>query len=292
MKVVVTGSRGQLGQELQATRPEGVDLEAWDITQCDVTRADEVLARIRGAKPDLVIHAAADTKVDQAEERPEYTAAINADGAEHVARAAVEVGARLITFSTDFVFDGQQSSPYRPTDATNPLSAYGRSKLDGERRTFAVCPEATLVRTSWLYSRFGRNFPRTMLRLFAEKDELGVVCDQVGSPTNVRGLAEMAWSLRELELSGIYHWADAGAASWYDLAVAVYEEGRELGLVDRDVMIRPIGTADYPTPATRPPYSVLDCRESAETLGTPPAHWRVALRRMLRDLRELESEGN
>jgi len=290
MKVVVTGARGQLGRELCASRPDGVELFAWDRAECDITDRDLVSKRVGEVRPSLIIHTAADTQVDASESRPDAAFAVNAEGSENVARAAAEVGARLVAISTDFVFDGQTSKPYRTSDATNPLSVYGKSKLAGEERTLGVFSEASIVRTSWLYSTYGHNFPRTMLRLFEERDELGVVSDQVGSPTNARGVAKMIWHAREEMPAGVLHWSDAGVASWYDFAVAVFEEAQALETIRRPVSIRPIGTEDYPTPAARPAYSVLDCRSTVEVLGVTPQHWRSSLREMLRSLKEIEDE--
>jgi dTDP-4-dehydrorhamnose reductase len=189
--------------------------------------------------------------------------------------------------STDFVFDGTQSHPYLPTDRTNPLGVYGASKLAGEQLALAAYPEGlAIVRTAWLYSAFGNNFVTTMLRLMGERERLGVVADQVGTPTWTCGLAGALWQMCRVQPKGIHHWTDAGVASWYDFAVAIQEEGLACGLLAREIPIQPINTVDYPTSARRPAYSVLDKTETWAALGMTPPHWRVALRRMLLEYKE------
>jgi dTDP-4-dehydrorhamnose reductase len=189
--------------------------------------------------------------------------------------------------STDFVFDGKSSRPYTPSDAPAPLGEYGRSKLGGEEAVLSECPDSLVLRTGWVYSRFGANFVKTMLGLMAERDELRVVCDQVGTPTWARGLAHAIWAIvARPQLQGVYHWSDAGVCSWYDFAVAIYEEARALGLLQRPIRILPIAARDYPVPAPRPAFSVLDKTDSWRDLELEAVHWRQRLRLMLNDLRE------
>jgi dTDP-4-dehydrorhamnose reductase len=223
-------------------------------------------------------------------------------GAGHVAAVAAAQGARLAHISTDFVFDGAASTPYLPEAHTRPLSVYGKTKRDGEEAVQAAYPEAIVLRTAWLYAAGGRNFVATMLRLMKEGKPLRVVADQVGSPTWARTLAEATWALGlnlaasglaeatwalglNLAASGIHHWTDAGVASWYDFAVAIQDEALGLGLLEAPTTINPISTADYPTPAKRPAYSVLDCRATREASGLPAVHWRHALKRMLEEIK-------
>jgi len=223
--------------------------------------------------------------VDKAESQPELAFAVNATGPGNLAAAAGEVGARFIHLSTDFVFDGAKSSPYRPDDRPNPLNIYGASKLAGEVAVREKSPGALIVRTSWLYAAHGHNFVKTMLRLLAEREQLQVVADQVGTPTWAGFLARALWAAAARpELRGIYHWSDAGVASWYDFALAIQEEALQLGLLSRAIPIEPITTAAYPTAALRPAYSVLDKSSAWRDLAIGGRHWRVALRIMLREL--------
>ena len=212
---------------------------------------------------------------------------MNVDGPRNIALAARDVGARLIHISTDFVFDGEAVEPYRTDSATKPVSVYGRTKKDGETAVLEVMPDrAAVIRTAWLYSKTGGNFVKTMLRLMAERDELSVVADQRGTPTWANSLAEAVWALVDVrEFHGVYHWTDAGECTWHEFAVAIQEEALSLGLLDRSIPIHPITTNDYPTAATRPRYSVLDCSATIADLGLQPAPWRVNLRRMLKGMK-------
>ena len=283
---LVTGATGQLGRELQRTVPEAVRLHALDSRSLDVTDSAAIQTAFERISPDVVINAAAYTAVDKAEEEKERAFAVNAEAPRLIAEACQGTACRIIQISTDFVFDGMKSSPYLPGDAVNPLSVYGASKLEGEQHLLQLAPlHTTVIRTSWLYSSLGNNFVKTMLRLMSEREQLGVIADQVGTPTHAKGLAEAIWAFIEKDTpAGIYHWSDAGVASWYDFAVAIMEEGRAAGLLQNAPTIRPIQTTDYPTPAQRPKYSVLDKTATWAELETEPLHWRVALRQMLREL--------
>jgi len=282
MRVLLVGGSGQLGRELQHCKPDNTELLAVSSQEFDLRDAELVTARVNAISPQVIINAAAYTAVDRAESEQEAAFAVNGQGAANLAQAARSVGAYCIQVSTDFVFDGAQSRPYLPTDQTHPLGVYGASKLAGEQLALAAYPEGmVVVRTAWLYSAFGNNFVTTMLRLMGERETIGVVADQVGTPTWGRGLAEALWQMCRVQPKGIYHWTDAGVASWYDFAVAIQEEGLGCGLLNREIPIRPINTVDYPTPARRPAYSVLDKTETWAVLGIQPMQWRVALRRML-----------
>lgn len=282
VKVLLTGAGGQLGQELQRSVPDNVQLHAMDSRSLDVTDRSAVHSTIKQLTPDVVINAAAYTAVDKAEEEKEKACAVNAEAPRYIAEACEGLSCRIIHISTDFVFDGSKSSPYLPDDPVNPLSVYGASKLQGEQN---LPSEALIIRTSWLYSALGNNFVKTMLRLMAEREQLGVIADQVGTPTHAKGLAEAIWAFTEKEEGeGIHHWSDAGVASWYDFAAAIMEEGLAAGLLQQAIAVRPIRTSDYPTPAVRPQYSVLDKTATWGLLGCEPVHWRVALRRMLKEI--------
>lgn len=287
MKVLITGARGQAGNELCRTAPDHVELLCLDRNRLDIGAGAAVAETIRAKRPELIINAAAYTAVDKAETEREQAFTVNATGAANLAAAAAETGARLVHLSTDFVFDGAKSSPYRPDDQANPLSAYGASKLAGELAVLERCPGALVVRTGWLYSAHGHNFVKTMLRLLGEREQLTVVADQVGTPTWGGSLAEAIWAAAaKPELRGIYHFSDAGVASWYDFAQAIQEEALHLGLLTRAIPIKPITSGDYPTPARRPPYSVLDKSATWRDFAITGQHWRVALRKMLKELQE------
>ncbi|MFN3459066.1 MAG: dTDP-4-dehydrorhamnose reductase [Novosphingobium sp.] len=284
MKALITGVNGQLGKALLATRPERWTCVALDRTALDLSDADAVARVVDAEQPDLVLNAAAYTAVDRAESEPDLAHAINAGAPGAFAKALAGSGKCLVYVSTDFVFDGASGRGYQPGDARNPQSVYGASKAAGEDSAGA---EAIIVRTSWVYAAGGANFVRTMLRLMRERDELRVVADQIGSPTWATGLAQTLWGLAEKDQPGIYHHRDAGVASWYDFAVAIAEEGEALGLIPRIPAITPIATADYPTPAKRPSFSVLDVSATRALLGDAHVHWRTNLKTMLKEEKAL-----
>jgi dTDP-4-dehydrorhamnose reductase len=287
MRVLLTGAGGQLGWELQQCTPDNVELVALGSRELDIRDNDAVSAVVAKIAPDLIINAAAYTAVDKAESEPTQAFAVNADGAAHLAQAAKQHNARMIQLSTDYVFDGSHSSPYRCDEKTSPLGVYGKSKYLGEQRVQEILPQqCVIIRTAWLYSTHGHNFVKSMLRLMAERETLGVVADQVGTPTYARSLATAVWGFAlQPQLHGIYHWSDAGVASWYDFAVAIMEEAVTNGLLPHPITLNPIRSCDYPTPARRPAYSVLDKSTSWEQLPVAPLHWREALREMLAALK-------
>lgn len=285
--IIITGAGGQLGRELQRLAPADMRVVSLGRADLDITRPQDLQQALGDLRPDWILNAAAYTAVDRAESEEALALRINAEGAGHLAAACASTGTGLVHVSTDFVFDGESGHPYTPDARPAPLGAYGRSKLQGERAVLAAHPRALIVRTGWVYSRFGGNFVKTMLRLMAERDSLGVVCDQIGTPTWARGLAQALWAAVDRPLlQGIYHWSDAGVCSWYDFAVAIAEEGLAAGLLSSTPEVRPIPAADYPTPARRPACSVLDKQQSWRDLGVAPIHWRVQLRAMLQDLKE------
>jgi dTDP-4-dehydrorhamnose reductase len=286
MKVLITGAHGQLGQELQRLCPPGIDCLPLGRPELDITSKAGVHQCLGDLQPQVVINCAAYTAVDGAETKPDLALEINAQGTENLAMAAERIGARVLHISTDFVFDGAADTPYATDHDARPLGVYGHSKLAGENRLQQILPlDSVVLRTAWLYSALGGNFVKTMLRLMREREELGVVADQWGSPTWARGLAVALWKMLDHPAAhGIYHWTDNGSCSWYEFACAIYAEGRALGLLERDVEINAITTADYPTPARRPPYSVLDCRKTHKLLGVQGADWRRQLSAMLSEL--------
>lgn len=289
MKVLITGANGQLGHELQRSAPTHVQCLALDRAQLDITDAGAIDRVLDIQRPLLIINAAAYTAVDKAEQDEASAARINAKAPGLLAHAAAERELRIIHVSTDFVFDGASSQPYRPADLARPLSVYGASKREGELRVLREAGERALVlRTGWVYSAHGSNFVKTMLRLMTERDSLSVVADQLGTPTWAHGLAEAIWQFcGQPQLHGVFHWSDAGTASWYDFAVAIQEEACALGLLRKAIPIHPIPSTDYPTAAQRPAYAVLDKVDTWAALAVEPSHWRVALRQMLSELTEL-----
>jgi dTDP-4-dehydrorhamnose reductase len=254
--------------------------------ELDIVETSQIESSLREFHPEMIINAAAYTAVDQAEKDPEQAYAVNALGPANLARVAAAEAIRLVHISTDLVFSGSRPTPYLPSDTADPLSVYGASKLEGERRVLAIAPrQALIVRTSRVYSVHGRNFVKTVLDLFDQRSTVQVVADQIGSPTWARGLAETLWKMAAKdELRGIYHWTDGGAGSWYDLAAAVHDYGRALGLVRRPVTISPVRTSDYPLIARRPAMSVLDKTATWNVLRQSPRYWRCALNEMLNEL--------
>jgi len=310
MKVLLTGREGQLGTALQASLPAGVALIATGRSELNLADAAACRQAVLEHRPDWVLNAGAYTAVDRAESEPDQASAINAGAPQAFAEALAETGGRLLQVSTDFVFNGAQGSPYRPDQALDPLGVYGATKAAGETAALAL-PGARVLRTSWVYGPMGKNFCLTMLRLHAAKaaagEPLGVVADQVGCPTATHTLAAACWRSIGADAAGalantaagndtagndgprILHWSDAGAASWYDFAVAIGDLGVAAGLLERAAVVRPLSTADYPTPAQRPSYSLLDCTGTRLALALDAVHWGAALAEVLEELRRSQS---
>lgn len=251
--------------------------------ECDIADAAEVRRRIAHEHPDIVFNVAAYTAVDLAESQPEAARLINALAPGWIAEAVRDAGARGVFVSSDFVFAGDRPRPLRPDDPVGPLSVYGRSKREGEAAVANADPDALIVRTAWVYAAHGNNFFKTMLRLMTERTSVSVVADQIGTPTHAPSLARALWSLAAAGATGIHHYTDSGVASWYDFAVAIHEEALALHHLDRPVDVVPITSADFPTTASRPGYSVLDKTETWKLLGAPAQHWRAELRNCFRE---------
>ncbi|MDF5735645.1 MULTISPECIES: dTDP-4-dehydrorhamnose reductase [unclassified Nostoc] len=285
--ILLIGSNGQVGKELQQILPSYGDVISVTRPTIDLTQSDTLRSIIRSKQPQIIINAAAYTAVDKAESEPELATAINATAPLILAEESQKLGAFLIHISTDYVFDGNGCSPYQETYATNPLSVYGKTKLAGEEAIRETCAHHLILRTAWVYGTFGKsNFVKTMLRLGAERQELRVVADQIGSPTWAQDIATViAQIIPQLTISGTYHYTNSGVASWYDFAIAIFEEAQQLGFPLKVERIVPITTAEYPTPARRPAYSVLACGKISPILGTYPPHWRQRLRQMLTDFK-------
>jgi dTDP-4-dehydrorhamnose reductase len=285
VKVLLTGAGGQVGRAFRALAPAEAAIVALTHADLDITDAEQVRRAVSAHAPQWIVNAAAYTAVDAAESAQQAAHALNASAVGYLAHAARDTRARLLQLSTDFVFDGRASSPYEPDAATAPIGAYGATKLAGEHQALADGAPSIVVRTSWVYAAYGQNFVRTMLRLMAAKSEVRVVCDQVGSPTWASGLAQILWQMLKIEAApGIYHWCDAGIASWYDFAVAIQEEALQRGILAHALPVLPIRTAQYPTAAQRPAYSVLDAARTRALTGAPAVHWRAQLRKMLDEL--------
>ncbi len=276
MRALIAGSGGQLGRALQARAPAGVTVIAPPEADFDITDAAAVAGAIAAARPDVLINAAAYTAVDRAESEAATAQRLNAVAVGHLAQAAHNAGIGFTHVSTDFVFDGTAHSPYLPDARPNPASIYGRSKADGEWAALESHPAPLIVRTAWVYAAEGGNFVHTMLRLMRERPEVRVVADQIGTPTHAASLAGAIWTLLGAKATGIFHWTDAGVASWYDFAVAIQTEALAAGLLETAVPIIPIRTQDYPTPARRPAYGVLDKTATWAITGVG-RHWRSEL---------------
>lgn len=286
MKILLTGSNGQVARAFLAVAPPSMQVAAVSHAELDIGDAAAVDSLLESLRPDAVVNAAAYTAVDRAESEPDAARRANEAGPANLARAAARIDSRLVHLSTDFVFDGASSSPYKPQDSTNPLGVYGASKLAGEAAVRDALPARSLIlRTSWVYDAHGRNFVRTMLRLMRERDTVSVVADQVGTPTAAFSIAQaICAALERPSVTGIHHWSDAGVASWYDFAVAIAEEWVSAGKATVVARVIPIGTADYPTPARRPRFSVLDKTSTCSALGLSPRHWRQNLRQVIGEI--------
>jgi dTDP-4-dehydrorhamnose reductase len=285
MKILVLGSGGQVGSEVMAASwPSGVAAEGLAHANLDISDRDAVQSAITGACPDLVVNAAAYTAVDRAETDSEAAFAINRDGAASVAEACARNAAALIHLSTDYVFDGTVRTPYREDVPMAPLSVYGQSKAEGESAVRHHLDRHVIVRTAWVYGLVGRNFVKTMLSLAETRSELRVVADQQGSPTSASEIADVISVIAGRCAIGpipwgTYHFAGAGVTTWHGFAEAIFELAAPFGV--RAPTIIPIATADYPTAARRPAYSVLDCAKLSSAFGVTPRPWRAALAEML-----------
>jgi dTDP-4-dehydrorhamnose reductase len=291
VKVLITGASGQVGQALLAAAPAELEITATTREQLDISDGQAVRALVARVRPDVIINAAAYTAVDRAESEPDLATAVNAAGPGHLAEAALRIPrCRLLHISTDYVFNGRADRPYRPDDEPDPLCVYGRSKLEGEKAVLAVLPErAAVLRTAWVYAPRGRNFVLTMLRLMRERASVRVVADQKGAPTAALSIASALYCLAsQPSLNGVFHWTDAGSATWYDFACAIAEEGARLELTNGPVTVTPITTAEYPTAAHRPANSVLDLSGSIARLGMTPLPWRE---RLCSTLQQMSRDG-
>lgn len=290
--VLVTGAASQLAQCLELSdAPSGWQAVYLPRDELDIGDGAQVKAVLDEIAPDCIINTAAWTAVERAEREPARARRSNAAGAANLARWCGGRQARLIHVSTDFVFDGKSPKPYAPGDATAPLGAYGASKLAGEREVAKLPPgQGVILRTSWLYSEFGHNFVKTMLGLLAERDEVAVVSDQTGCPTSAHSLAGLMWRMLSRQAgAGLYHWNDGGETSWYGFAREIQRQGLAAGLLRKEIRVRPLATADYPTAARRPAYSAMDRGRALREFDLPEGDWREALNGVIRAIARQEA---
>ncbi len=286
MKILVTGSTGQLGSEtVRVLKMDGMDVTASGRKDLDFTKPGQVRKWVANFKADWVVNCAAYTQIDRAEQEPDQAFLINRDATKALAEGVKSYSGRLMHISTDFIFDGRQSHPYSEHDTPNSLGVYGRSKLAGEAAVLDVLPEATVLRTAWIYGVQGNNFVKTMLKFAAERNEIQVIDDQLGSPTWTGDIANVICELIKAEAYGVYNFSNEGVASWYDLASEVIAVARQLGFPVTTSYVRPIPACDYKTLAVRPAYSVLSKRKIRSTINYSIPHWRESLREMLTQLR-------
>ncbi|GAC1303438.1 MAG: dTDP-4-dehydrorhamnose reductase [Steroidobacteraceae bacterium] len=287
MRVLVVGGGGQVANAVVAAAPPHHHVLAKPRAELDIGDERAVRHALAETRAQWLVNGAAYTAVDLAEDQTAQAFAVNDAAVGVLAAAAPAAGCRLLHLSTDFVFDGKSNRAYLPADQPHPLSVYGASKLGGERQVLGGAGARGIVlRTAWVYAAAGRNFALTMLRLMREKEQVSVVCDQIGTPTWAGSIAAAIWGLIDAGVpGGIYHWTDLGVASWYDFAVAIQDEALTRGLLRRAVPINPIPSASYSTRARRPAFSVLDTGSTRAAIRAPARHWRHNLRTMLDELR-------
>ena len=284
--ILLFGNTGQLGQEVEKKlQSTGQNYVALGRDRCDFTQPESLREAIAAYQPSVIINCAAYTAVDKAESDRQIAEIVNGSALKIIAREAEKINAFLLHISTDYVFDGHKNTPYEEGDRVNPINVYGYSKLAGEKEIQENFSHFLILRTSWVYGVYGQgNFVKTMLKLGAEREEIRVVADQIGSPTWTGDLANIITQI-PTNLTGIYHYSNSGVASWYDLAVAIFEEAKQLHFPLKIKQVIPITTAEYPTEAKRPVYSVLSCQKLSSILETSPPHWRKSLRKMLAQLK-------
>ena len=283
-RILITGGSGQVGHYLKAQLEGCAELSVPDSSALDIADRRSVRQAVETFRPDYIINAAAYTAVDKAESDAERAFAVNRDGARHLAEAAEAAGAAMLHISTDYVFDGAGGAPYDEAAPTAPQNIYGASKLAGEQAVLAACRRAVVMRTSWVFGAHGQNFVKTMLRLGRERDSLGIVADQYGAPTAATDIAAALITVvrrhtpeQLAERAGIYHYCGSPYASWFEFAETIFAEAAAQGVLAKIPAVKPIATADYPTPAKRPADSRLDCGKIRAVFGIGPCDWHSAL---------------
>lgn len=275
MNILVTGCNGQLGNEMQLLEKENPQHTYFntDVAELDITNQEAIEQFVASHEIDGIVNCAAYTAVDKAEDNEEFCSVLNSIAPAYLAAAIEKRGGWMIQISTDYVFDGTQHTPYVEDDDTCPNSVYGKTKLVGELNVQKFCRQSMIIRTAWLYSTFGNNFVKTMIRLGQEKPELGVIFDQIGTPTYARDLAVAIFAaINKGIVPGVYHFSNEGVISWYDFTKAIH---RIAGI--KDCKVRPLHTAEYPTPANRPHYSVLDKTKIKKTFDIEVPYWEESL---------------
>ena len=283
-RILITGGSGQVGHCLKAQLEGCAELSVPDSSALNIADRRSVRQAVETFRPDYIINAAAYTAVDKAESNAERAFAVNRDGARHLAEAAEAAGAAMLHISTDYVFDGAGGAPYDEAAPTAPQNIYGASKLVGEQAVLAACRRAVVMRTSWVFGAHGQNFVKTMLRLGRERDSLGIVADQYGAPTAATDIAAALITVvrrhtpeQLAERAGIYHYCGSPYASWFEFAETIFAEAAAQGVLAKIPAVKPIATADYPTPAKRPADSRLDCGKIRAVFGIAPCDWHSAL---------------
>ena len=280
--ILITGANGQLGNEMRVLSEENKEYTYFftDVAELDICNEQAVMDFVKANDIHVIVNCAAYTAVDKAEENIEFCTKLNADAVGYLAKAAEANQAEFIQISTDYVFDGTAHTPYRETEPTSPNSVYGSTKLAGEQNALTLCSRSMVIRTAWLYSTFGNNFVKTMIRLGKERDTLGVIFDQIGTPTYARDLACAIYAaIRQGVTPGVYHFSNEGVCSWYDFTKAIH---RLAGI--KDCKVNPLHTEEYPTPAKRPHYSVLDKTKIKATYGIEIPYWMDSLQACVSEL--------
>lgn len=294
MQVLITGAQGQVGQELIRFAPPSWEVHGLGSSQLDITDTAQVMASVQALQPQLIINAAAYTAVDKAESNSARAHAVNHLGAENLAKAASSISCPLLHISTDYVFSGKHTKPYTEQDKPAPNSVYGESKWQGEQAIRALCSEHIILRTSWVFGLHGNNFVKTMLRLGQERDTLSIVSDQIGGPTSARSIAQALWHIAQHYQTngtcawGTYHFSGAPTCSWYDFATVIFTQAAAFQLITKVPALKPINTSDYPTPAQRPAYSVLDNTKLYQQLNIDQSNWKSELNLMLCALKDAQ----
>ncbi|MBK17126.1 MAG: dTDP-4-dehydrorhamnose reductase [Prochlorococcus sp. SP3034] len=298
MKVLLTGTTGQLGQEIIKAKPSFVELIAPTRRELDLADTESCRRAVQLHQPDWVINSGAYTAVDKAEDEKELAMSINAIAPKMFSEELSKTGGKLLQLSTDFVFDGKQNFPYKTDQKKNPIGVYGATKAAGEDYIYDVLGntnQALIIRTSWLIGTVGKNFMKTMIRLHRSQEEIRVVSDQIGCPTSTLTLAKACWRAIEKQKDTesnvtapkIQHWSDEGSASWYELAKVIGELALRLGLIERQAKVIPISSKEYPTPAKRPKYSILDCTSTRHYLNLEAIHWKESILNVMKQVSAL-----
>lgn len=291
VKVLITGAAGQVGFELVKLAPAGFEVVGYNSSELDITNALQVQQIVDEQAPALIINAAAYTAVDRAESDAERAYAVNEIGVKNLVEAALALGIPVFHISTDYVFDGTATEPYKETDLVGPAGVYGASKLAGEQVLISSGVKHIILRTSWVFGAEGNNFVKTMLRLGKERDTLGIVADQHGCPTSAASIANVLWQLAQKYVAdnelpwGIYHFSNSPATTWHGFASEIFKQAVEAGFLEKAPVVNPIKTRDYPTPAKRPAWSVMECSSLESLLGSGVPGWQQELSAVLKQLK-------